>query len=600
VLGWGGYWGWDPVENAGLMPWLTATALLHGTAMQDERRGFRAWNVFLAVSSFALVLLGTFITRSGLVESVHAYARSNLGAYFLTLIISLLVVLAGLTVYARRSLASERTAEGVLSRDGMFLLALLLLLTLTGSVLVGSLLPTITEALGGERFEAGPAWFDRVTGPQFAALALVLGLCPLLGRAAGALRRLRRRALPALLIGAAVTVLAALTGFTRATSLVGFAVVGLAGGTALVELGWDVADRARRSGEGVLQAAWQLVGRNRRRYGGYLVHVGVVLMALGIVGTRMVPFETELVLSSNQPTQVQGYTLVYEELRQEPAGDHLTTRASVAVYRDGAYLVTLQPEIQQFVDYEQPVSLPALRATLREDLYLVLAGWDQTTVTFKVFVNPLASFLWLGGLVVMAGGAVALWPPRAARLAVPQARRRALAAGIGLAAGLLVLVAAGVAMWGPGHGVTSQASARPLPGQPAPDFALTLLDGSSLSLSDLRGQLVVVNFWATWCSSCYDELPDLQAAWDEYRSQRVTFVGIAYQDEEAAVREVTSGMGLTYPVGLDLADRIGTAYGITGVPETVVVDSLGQVAFFHIGPVTAPQLVAELDTLLGR
>ena len=502
-------------------------------------------------------------------------------------------------VCARKSLTSDHSAEGLLSRDGMFLLALLLLLTLTGSVLVGSLLPTITEALGGERFEAGPAWFDRVTGPQFAALALVLGLCPLLGRAAGALRRLRRRVLPALLIGVSVTVLAALAGFTRATSLVGFGLVGLAGGTALVELGWDVVARARNSGEGALQAAWQLVGRNRRRYGGYLVHIGVVLMALGIVGTRLAPFETELVLSSSRPAQVQDYTLVYEGLRHEPAGDHLTARASVAVYRNGAYLVTLQPEVQQFVGYEQPVSLPALRAMLREDLYLVLAGWDQTTATFKVLINPLASFLWLGGLVVMAGGAVALWPPRADRLPVLQARRRSLADGIGLAAGLLVLVAAGVAMWGPGHGVTSQASARPLPGQPAPDFTLALLDGSSLSLSDLRGQLVVLNFWATWCSSCYDELPDLQALWEEYRSQGITFVGIAYRDEEAAVREVMAGMGLTYPIGLDLADRVGTAYGITGVPETIVVDSLGQVAFFYIGPVTAQKLAVELDKLLA-
>ncbi|HIQ00591.1 MAG TPA: heme lyase CcmF/NrfE family subunit, partial [Anaerolineales bacterium] len=182
VLGWGGYWGWDPVENAGLMPWLTATALLHSTVMQEERRGFRVWSLLLAVLSFALVLFGTFTTRSGMIQSVHAFVRSPLGPYFLAFI-GLTLVGSSALLYSRRSvLTDSRPSDGLLSREGLFLLTLTLFLTLTGSVLVGSLLPTITEAIAGQRFEAGPAWFDRVTGPQFAALVLVLGFCPLLGR----------------------------------------------------------------------------------------------------------------------------------------------------------------------------------------------------------------------------------------------------------------------------------------------------------------------------------------------------------------------------------------------------------------------------------
>ncbi|HIE38539.1 MAG TPA: redoxin domain-containing protein, partial [Anaerolineae bacterium] len=545
VLGWGGYWGWDPVENAGLMPWLTATALLHSTVMQEERRGFRVWSLLLAVLSFALVLFGTFTTRSGMIQSVHAFVRSPLGPYFLAFI-GLTLVGSSALLYSRRSvLTDSRPSDGLLSREGLFLLTLTLFLTLTGSVLVGSLLPTITEAIAGQRFEAGPAWFDRVTGPQFAALVLVMGLCPLLGQAAATLRRLLNRGLPALLGATAVTIAAALAGFTLPASLAGFAVIGLAGATTLSEYVRDVAARSHRLGENPLQSLWFLFGRNRRRYGGYLVHAGVILMALGVVGTRMYPFEKEAILLSGEPVTVGEYTLVFDELQQEPADDHLSTRALLSVYQQGTYLTTLRPQMDQYVDLDQTISIPALRVGLREDLYLVLAGWsgDGTMATLKAFINPLASFLWLGGLVFLVGGAVAHWPPaRAARLPAPEARRRALGTTVGLAAGLLVLTAAVVAMWGGTGtlGAAGQASGRPFAGQPAPDFTLSLLDGSTLALSDLRGQVAVINFWSTWCPPCEEEMPHLQAIWEEYQAEGVVLVGIAYDDEEAAVREMAS------------------------------------------------------------
>jgi len=590
------------VENAGLLPWFTATALLHSAVMQEQRGGFRWWNLLLAVFSFVLVLFGTFTTRSGLIQSVHAFARSNLGLYFLA---AIGLTLAGslALIYDRRSiLANPRPSEGLLSRDGMFFLILILFLTLTVSVFVGSMLPTLTEALTDQRFEAGPEWFDQVTGPQFAALVLVMGVCPLLGRAAGSLRRLQRRGLPVLLGAVLVTAAAALAGFTQPISLIGFAVIGLAGATTLAEYGRDAIARSRRRKETLLQALWHLFGRNRRKYGGYLVHAGVILMALGVVGTRMYSFETEKVLSSGDPVVVGKYTLVFEELRQESADDHLTTWASLAVYRDGAYLTMLRPQINQYVNFEQTVSVPALRAGLREDLYLVLAGWDRdgATATFKVFVNPLASFLWLGGLVFLAGGVVALWPPlRAARVPASQARRRAIGTVVGLAAGLLVLIAAGAAMWGTGLGEAAQSAGRPLAGQPAPDFTLDLLDGSTLILSDLRGKVTVINFWATWCPPCEDEMPGLQTVWEEYQAEGVVFIGIAYDEEESAVREMASRFGITYPLGLDVGDRIFTSYGSTGVPETFVVDSQGWVAYVHIGPVSAEELREELGSLVG-
>ena len=599
VLGWGGYWGWDPVENAGLMPWLAATALLHGAVMQEERRGFRAWNLVLVILSFALVLFGTFATRSGMIQSVHAFGRSPLGHYFLAFIGLTLVGSFTLVASRRSLLKEEEPSEGLLSRDGMFLLSLVLFLTLTASVMIGSVLPTITEALSSHRFEAGPEWFDRVTGPQFGLMVLVLALCPLLGRSAQALRRLRSRGWPALVGAVVVAGGAALAGFTGWTSMVGFALAGLAGGTAVAEIVWDVAGRSRRREESFLQALQHQVGRHRRRYGGYLVHIGLVLLVVGIIGTRLHAVETELVLAPGEEGRVGRYVLVFEDLRQEPAADHVRTEATLAAYRDGEYLTTLTPRIDAYS--HQTVGVPALRPSWREDLYVVLAAYSPTAVTLKVFINPLAIFLWLGGLVLLAGGTVAVWPSaEAVRLPAPEARRRRARSTVAAVLVLAVLVAAGVAMWGPGHGASAQSAGRPLPGQPAPDFTLTLLDGGTLSLADLRGQVAVLNFWTTGCPSCREELPGLQMVWETYRDRGVAFVGIAYQESASAVRSAVAEYGLTYPLGLDSDGRIASAYGVTGVPETFVIDPEGNVAFFHIGPVTAEELAGELDTLLGQ
>ena len=605
VLGWGGYWGWDPVENAGLMPWLTATALLHGLVMQEQRGSFRVWNVILAALSFALVLFGTFTTRSGMIASVHAFARSALGYYFLAFIGLVLVAATGLMIWRRQTLAGPRVTDGLLSREGTFFLTIVLFLTITATVLIGSVLPTLTEALARQRLEAGPDWFDRVTGPQFAALVLLMGVCPLLGRSVQALRTLRTRGLPALLGAVAVTIAAALAGFTQPISLAGFAIIGLAGATTLAEYAWEVIARTRQGRAHVLLALWRLFEHNRRKCGGYLVHAGVILMALGVVGTRMYPFETELVLAAGDQIQGVGqYDLLLEELRQETVADHLSTWATLSVYRQGDYLTTLRPGMDQYPDSDMTVSLPALRAGVKEDLYLVLAGWEESgsTATFKVHINPLASFLWLGGLVLLAGGGIALWPPkRAARVPVTRAQRRTIGASVGLAVGLLVLIAAGVAMWGNGMGARARATGRPLAGQPAPGFTVRLLDGSTLTLSDLRGRVVVINFWATWCPPCEDELPALQAVGEAYGPRGVVVVGIAFQDEETDVREMMTRFGIAYPVGMDVGERISSDYGITGVPETFIVDPEGRVASLHIGPVSAEQLRGELDRLLqGR
>jgi cytochrome c-type biogenesis protein CcmF len=611
VLGWGGYWAWDPVENAGLMPWLTATALLHGLVMQQEGRGFRAWNFVLATLSFALVLFGTFTTRSGLIQSVHAFARSNLGPYFLGAIaLTLLGALA--LLLQRRSLISDAGSElQLLSREGLFFLTLVLLLTITASVFVGSVLPTLTEALSGQRFEAGPAWFDRVTGPQFAALVLVLGVCPLLGRSVGALRRLRHRGWIPLVVTLILTGLAAVAGFTRWPALVGIALATLAGSTAVLETAHGAVTRGRRRGENPLAALGRLVARQRRRYGGYLVHLGVALMAVGVVGTRVYPFEEELVLTPEEPARVEDYVLTYHGLGQLPEEDHLTTWANVTVQRGGDQLATLWPQMDRYPTEEQNYAIPAVRAGLREDLYLVLAGWSVQgqTVTLKVFINRLASFLWLGGLVFLSGGVVAMWPTfRGTQVtARRRAPRRAIANGVAIAAGLIILAWAGWALWGPAPPPVVEESpvaaaeanrgGRLRPGDEAPGFTLPLLDGSQLAFADLEGQITVLNFWAPWCGPCEEELPYFQSIWEE-NQRRVIFVGVTFPEDEDETLEMVNRLGVSYPIGLDVDGRLSEAYGITGVPETFIVDEEGRVAHVHVGPVEEETLRAELERLL--
>jgi len=614
VLGWGGYWGWDPVENAGLMPWLTATALLHALVMQDQRGRFRWWNMILTLLSFLLVLFGTFTTRSGLIQSVHAFARSPMGPYFLGAMGASLVGSLVL-FYARRSLLrTPASSDDLLTREGMFTLTLILFLTITASVFVGSVLPTLSDVLLDQRFEAGPDWFDRVTGPQLAALVLLMGVCPLLGRTARALRKLGRRALPAVFVALIVPFVAALSGFTRPFSLVGLAIVGLAAGTALSEIAQGVAGR-RRQGEGLATAFWSLFGHNRRRYGGYLVHLGVILLAVGVIGTRFYAFETEAVVTAGDSVQVEGYTLLFEGLDRVALADRTGTSASVAVYRGRTYLRTLNPTLEEYSSFGQTIATPAVLAALREDLYLVLAGWTGggAQVTLKIFINPLASFLWLGGLVFLAGGAIAVWPSaRGARLPVAEMRRRRQWSAAGLITGVALLALAVWAMWGATQGTgassspsgslapaTSSAPAgRPAVGDPAPAFRASMLDASRLRLSDLRGPVAVINFWSPVYRPCKDELPALQAVWEEYQAQGVAFVGISVPHLADDANAMITDFGITYPNALDLATP--AQYGITGVPETFLIDPDGNVAYVHIGPLTAQLLEEKLAAVLAQ
>ena len=582
VLGWGGYWGWDAVENAGLMPWLTATALLHGLDMQVRGKGFKVWNVSLAVISFGLVLFGTFTTRSGLIESVHAFSISELGPYFLGIIGFVLIGSLVLMIVRRDSFGELIYPEKVFSREGASFFTLLLLILTTLSILVGTLLPTVT----GGRFSAPPAWFNRVVGPQLGALVLLMGVCPLFDKWFDKKRSLWRVLLP--LSGAALMVIVAVRlGFTQTTAMISLVIAGFAGGASLGEIGIRIAPLFRKQ-ESIRRVHWHGVGAQ-------LVHLGIVLMAVGVIGTQMYAWDETLTLAPGETAQIGSYELHYEDLYQETTGDHLDTWVSIPVYNGSKYLTTLTPTIVYYPAFQQTMAEPAIRAGWAEDLYLVMFRWDSSgEVSLSAMINPLSSFLWLGGFLLIFGGAIA-WRPRrtegeGAGHTVSIWRR--LAVG-----GVLVLIIAIFAvLWGNTLGL-SGGSGRPLPGTAAPDFTASAISGEEVILSEYSGQVVVLHFWATWCEQCETEMSMLESVWRDYQAQDVQFIGVSMDDSLNAVEGFTESHQISFPLVVEEKSEITGLYGVTAVPETFIIDQEGTIAYFHIGSQEIEELLAELEAL---
>ncbi|WP_322800751.1 heme lyase CcmF/NrfE family subunit [Thermoflexus sp.] len=415
VLGWGGYWGWDPVENAALLPWLTGTAFLHSVMVQERRGMLKVWTSLLIILTYALVILGTFITRTGVIASVHAFARSAIGVPFLIYVGMVLV--GSLTLLAARwdLLRAENRVESWLSRETFFLLNNWLFLGIAFAVFWGTFYPMFSELLFNEKLTVGPPYYNRVTGPLFGALYLLMGVIPFIRwrRTPGASLRLSVGS--SLLMALGVVVLAAIAGIRPPWALLGFGLCAFAGWGTLLDSALSVGARRRATGEPWLVALVRLVARNPRRYGGYLVHLGVVLIGIGVIGSQFDQQETQRTMGLGDSLAFGGYRLVYHGIRQytpatEP--DVVVTEAWVRVYdRSGRLLTDLYPYVLQY-DTGESLTPPALRATLKEDLYLLLSGWMEggNRATFKVFINPLVSWIWIGGIVLILGTLVAVWP----------------------------------------------------------------------------------------------------------------------------------------------------------------------------------------------
>ncbi|MFB0535016.1 MAG: heme lyase CcmF/NrfE family subunit [Anaerolineae bacterium] len=411
-LGWGGYWGWDPVENASLMPWLTGTAYLHSVMIQERRGMLKVWNLLLILFTFGLTLLGTFITRSGIIESVHAFGVSSLGPYFLAFIA--LTVFGFLFLLFRRlaELRGENELDSLVSRESSFLLNNLILMGAAFATLWGTLFPMISEAVTGQEIAVSAPFFNQVNGPIFMVLIALIGVCPLIGWRRASPENLWRSFLWPM--GAGLVVAGALLALEvrQGYALLAFGICAFVVMAIVLEFWRGMRARQRMTGENPLTALVRLTGKNQRRYGGYIVHLGVVFMAVGIVGSTFFKQETQASLAPGETLALGSYTLEYVKLAEVPAQNHTKVLATVNVYRDGRLLGVITPEKDYHHNQSEPTTEVAIRTTLAEDLYVILAGWEDggAVASFKVIINPLVVWLWIGGAVLTAGTTFALWP----------------------------------------------------------------------------------------------------------------------------------------------------------------------------------------------
>jgi cytochrome c-type biogenesis protein CcmF len=418
-LGWGGYWSWDPVENSSLIPWLVGTAFVHMTIIQQRRDMFRAWNVFLPVLTFLLTVFATFVTRSGLIQSVHAFAESPIGYWYLGYMLLLLAATAGLMLARTRELKGEGLLGDLLSREFVFLVTNLLFLGSGAAVLLGTLWPTFTEALRGVAATLAPENYNRFMGPLGLLLVMLIGICPLIEWRRISTKRLLRNLWVQVLVAVLTAVLLVVFRVQELWAVVSFAVTAFVATTIVLQMGQGIVARMRAAGENLFRATAGAVRNNRRRYGGQLIHFSILLIVIGITGSQAYQTEVQVALATGESVDVGGYTLAYQSYtyqQMEDGGNTVRNQAVVDVYRNGHKLATVRPERNLHSNVQGAVTEVALRPNLKEDLYVVLASLEPDGLAaFQVLITPMVVWLWIGGGVLLAGTLIAAWPPRRSR-----------------------------------------------------------------------------------------------------------------------------------------------------------------------------------------
>ena len=409
VLGWGGYWAWDPVENASFMPWLTATAFIHSMMVQERRGMLKVWNVSLIISTFVLTILGTFLTRSGILSSVHAFAEGNIGYWFLGFIAITLLVSLGLVAGRSGELKSDGRLESAASRETVFLFNNLVLAAFTFTVLLGTLFPLVAEAMRGVRVTVGEPFFNRMTLPLAVMLLFLVGVGPVLPWGRANEKHYRRFLVPAV-IGVASAILSFALGARHIMALLGFAFAGFALAANLEEYVIGTRARMKAKGENVGVALVRLIGANPRRFGGYLAHIGVLVVSAGIIASSSFTTDTEVTLAPGETVDVGDYTVRLDDIwgRDEPR--RFTVAASLGILKGGDQIGTLEPKLNYYQMSDQPISTPAVRSRFHEDLYINLMAFerDGSSATIRVMIEPLVAWIWFGGMLVALGALVAL------------------------------------------------------------------------------------------------------------------------------------------------------------------------------------------------
>jgi cytochrome c-type biogenesis protein CcmF len=433
TLGWGGYWAWDPVENASFMPWLMGTAFVHSVMVQERRPMLKIWNMALITLTFALTIFGTFLTRSGVISSVHAFASGAIGPFLLAYLAAILLTSLGLLVWRWDRLGERAELDALLSRESVFLVNNVLLVAFCFTVFMGTIFPLLAEAVTGAKVSVGTPYFNWVSVPILLVMFLLMGAGPLVPWRRGSWPVLGR-----LLRGPAVVALA----LSLLTWLIFRLPLGLVGlgytlpyfvaAIVLGELWRGARGRRRATGEPWPTAVWRLLAQNHRRYGGLVVHLGVVLIAIGVATSTVGKIEREVTLKRGETLEVGRFVVRFTGLSAGEEATHLLVQAALEVTEAGRPAGTLRPGQRLYPGSSSPFASVAVRYGFLRDFYVILGAFDRQGewAQIKAQVHPMITWIWAGGLVVLMGGVLALWPAgRRAPSAVRVAAGAAIAGG---------------------------------------------------------------------------------------------------------------------------------------------------------------------------
>lgn len=416
-LAWGGYWGWDPVENASFMPWLTATAFLHSVMIQERRGMLKIWNMVLVMLSFLLTIFGTFIVRSGVLTSVHAFAQSPFGPVFFAFVCLFALFSFGLLALRAGALKeAEPRLDSYLSREAAFLFNNLLLASACFAIFWGTVFPMISEAFTGQKITVGAPYFNAVVLPIFVLLLFLMGAGPLLPWRRTSWRRLKQHFVPPAVAGLALGLLLLLLGIEQPAALTVFSLCGFVIGSIVQEYAQALRAKGRQTGRGALRGMWELIRRNPRRYGGYVVHFAVVLMFIASTAAAVFKVEREFSLQEDQSVQVRNYEFLLRGISPKQTPHLFSEEAEVELRRKEKQIALLVPKRNFHVQAQQPMTKVAIYPTLFEDVYLAYLGRDDAGRSlFRLTINPLMNWFWIGGAVLLLGGILILLPAASVR-----------------------------------------------------------------------------------------------------------------------------------------------------------------------------------------
>ncbi|HVU13286.1 MAG TPA: cytochrome c-type biogenesis CcmF C-terminal domain-containing protein, partial [Phototrophicaceae bacterium] len=421
VLGWGGYWGWDPVEDAAFIPWLVGTAFLHSVMIQEKRGMLKVWNMFLVIFTFSAVIFGTFATRSGLVDSVHSFAQSDIGTPMFIFWACVTLISVGLILWRwnQGKLRSERGFAGALSRESLFVLNNVVFVALALVIFWGSFgAPILSQLVMNTQITLGKDYFFTVTAPLFILLFILMGVAPLSAWGATSARSLGRSLLVPIVLTVLGIVVAYLLGAHTAGSLLGYGVVLLAGFVSLYEIYRGARARMHSTRESLPRAMIAIFGRNRRRYGGFIVHLGITVIGLGIIGSTLFQQTTQQTLNVGQSVTLGQYTMTYNGMLMNQVADdgRVMDIAQLSVQEAGGSSGDIRPRSDFFPQAQDGISqmnIAGEYSDIQGDFYVLLSGWESTSganATFKLYVNPLINFIWWGGLILILGTVISVWP----------------------------------------------------------------------------------------------------------------------------------------------------------------------------------------------